>query len=370
MSGHLVRFPWRHQTLEPHEARTVAQRALSIPISDRAEKAAELHLEDPEQLLSLCELLHERLEASPSVVAADSRFFYNYIHSPERSIGSFDERDYYLGEFALLAGASLRILGSRAEARRWLERSEASFVLVTNASAHFARLAYQRLALRLEERNFEEVLELAEIWCENFIKLGLPDDALKCRFLEAIAWKETERYDDASRTFREIIDTARTIGNVRLAAIAAENLFQIYAFLGDTPKAIAAARETIPALRRLDNRVGLAKLQLGLGYLLRSQGNLGAAIDTYREAQKEFREIGMRADVATTHLVLADLLLDTGQNAQSEWEIRAALPIIDDLKLVPEGIAALSLLRESLRRRQIDRQALRSLNGYFEDLQS
>ena len=154
----------------------------------------------------------------------------------------------------------------------------------------------------------------------------------------------------------------------RPAAIASQNLFQIYAFLGDTERAFSAAQETIPALLRLNNRVGLAKLQLGLGYLLRAQGNLGRSIEAYRAAQKEFREIGMRADMAASHLVLADLLLDIGQSAQAEWEIRAALPVIDELELVSEGIAALSLLRESLRRRQIDRQALRSLNGYVEEL--
>jgi len=35
--------------------------------------------------------------------------------------------------------------------------------------------------------------------------------------------------------------------------------------------------------------------------------------------------------------------------------------------MVPEGYAALSLLQESLRRRQIDQNALRNLHGYFRD---
>ena len=65
--------------------------------------------------------------------------------------------------------------------------------------------------------------------------------------------------------------------------------------------------------------------------------------------------------------MIGDLLLEAGQDAQAEWEIRAALPIIDEEKMVPEGIAALSLLRESLRRRQIDKQALRELHGYFQE---
>jgi len=111
----------------------------------------------------------------------------------------------------------------------------------------------------------------------------------------------------------------------------------------------------------------LAKLRWCVGDILREQGKPGEAIEAYRAALHESEEVGIRGDVAALHLVLADLLLDTGQEAQAEWEIRAALPIIDEEKMVPEGIAALSLLRESVRRSQIDRKALRDLHGYFED---
>ncbi len=72
-----------------------------------------------------------------------------------------------------------------------------------------------------------------------------------------------------------------------------------------------------------------------------------------------------RADVASLHLVIADLLLKLGQERQAEWEIRSALPVIIEEKMVPEGIAALSLLEQSLKGRRIDRQALRDLHGYF-----
>jgi hypothetical protein len=51
-------------------------------------------------------------------------------------------------------------------------------------------------------------------------------------------------------------------------------------------------------------------------------------------------------------------------------EVLAALPIIDEEKMVPEGFVALSLLRESLRQQKINRQALRDLHGYFEELSS
>jgi tetratricopeptide (TPR) repeat protein len=306
----------------------------------------------------------------PSSVLADAEFFFHFLRSPERPIGKFDERDFFLGEMALLAGAAARFLAFRENAGDWLDRAETYFVLVHSSGSHVARVAYQRLALRLEERQFDAVLELAPRWVEAFSKLGLPGEALKCRFLEAISYKELQRMEDAKAAFHSIRSEASRLKNDRLSAIASENVFQIHAFLGETEEALSEARNALAALKRLDNRVGLAKLQLGVGYLLRSSGRLQQSIGAFRAAQREFGEIGMHADVAAIHLVLADLLLDASQPAQAEWEIRAALPVIDELKLVPEGIAALSLLRDSIRRRQIDRQALRSLNGYFEELKS
>jgi hypothetical protein len=46
------------------------------------------------------------------------------------------------------------------------------------------------------------------------------------------------------------------------------------------------------------------------------------------------------------------------------------LPIIDEEQMVPEGFAALSLLRDALRYQQVDRKALRELHGYFGDSQA
>ncbi len=369
MTADLIRFP-RKSVVSTQEAALAVGRIFHVPSDQRATKSDELRLEDPEVLLGICQYLRDRLETSPLSVRQEAVFFYGFLKEPERPIGSFDERDYYLAEFALIAGTACRVLALRDDARHWFDLAEANFVLAHNANAHFARLAYQRLALRIEERDFEQVLMLASHWATAFRRLDLPEDALKCRFLEAIAFKETERFDEAKRALEEIRDDALIMKNDRLAAIACQNLFQIHSFLGQADLAISVAQEVIPVFERLDNRVGLAKLQLGLGYLFRSQSRVSDALAAYRTAQSEFRQLGMHADVAGTHLVLADLLLDGGQPAQAEWEIRAALPVIDELKLVPEGIAALSLLRDSLRRRQIDRQALRSLNGYFEELGS
>jgi tetratricopeptide (TPR) repeat protein len=349
------------------EVRSVAERVLAMPIPERAERAQEWRLDDPELLLCICEVLRSRSDTSPASVRDDAEFFYLFLDQPRRNVGLCDEREYFLGEMALIAGTACRLLFRRGEARRWFDRAESVFVLTANGLANVARLSYQRLALHLEERQFEEVLELTPRWFDVFTKLELAEDAVKCRFLEGVALREVGKVSEAIEVFRDICSASEALGNVKLLAQAATGLAQFYRILGDFQEALSCARKALPLLQQLENRVTLAKLRWTVGSILREQGNLGEAVEAYRAALQESEEIGTRGDTAAIHLVLADVLLDAGFDRQAEWEIRAALPIIEEEKMVPEGFAALALLQESLRRRTIDRQALRNLHGYFRD---
>lgn len=61
------------------------------------------------------------------------------------------------------------------------------------------------------------------------------------------------------------------------------------------------------------------------------------------------------------------MLLESGKETEALTEIIAALPIVEEYKLVPEGVAALALLRESVRQQKVNHQALRDLHGFFEE---
>jgi tetratricopeptide (TPR) repeat protein len=366
MTGDVLRFP-RPLNLSSKEAANEAVRILQLPVSDRAATKERATLEHPETLLAICEMLRSKMETTPAVVQAESEFFYRFLESPSRPIGYFDEREYFLGEFALMAGAACRFQFRRDEARAWFDRAEAYLALAAGTSANVCRIAYQRLALALEERRLDEVLDLAPTWSKNAVRLGLVEEGIKFLFLKGGALRELDRIEEAIETFSEISTRASESGNVRLLAQAENGLAQFERVQGRLDQAMSHAQKALPLLTSLNSRVQLAKLRWCVGDILREQGNLAEAIDAYRDARNESEEIGLRGDLAAIHLVLADVLLQSGQDAQAEWEVRAALPIIDEEKMVPEGFAALSLLRESLRRRKLDRNALRTLHGYFKD---
>ena len=368
MTGRLLPFP-RRSTCSA-EGRAAARLVLDTPAPERLARLADLHLQEPETLLSICSALREQIDTSPSAALEEARFFYRFVEVPRRPVGLFDEREYFLGELALIAGTACRHLTLRDESRLWFDRAEAGFRSTLNPTAELSRLAYQRLALRLEERQLEAVLELVPPLIESFQKLNMLEDALKCRFLEGLAFMESGRLPDAIDVFRQVAREAEDLRSNKLLAHAYINLTQIHGILGETEEALSASQLAIPILSCLDDRIGLAKVQWGVANLLRGQGRIALAIDAYRIAQREFERIGMRADVAALSLVVADLLLESGQDQSASREVVAALPVIDELKMVPEGVAALSLLRDSLRHQKINRQALRDLHGYFEDLKS
>lgn len=364
MGGRLLRFPSR--PISSEEGIAAAHEALALPAASREARAASLRLEDPEVLLGVCGILRGELETSPEDVAREAEFFYRFLERPRRTIGVLDEREFFLGETALVAGTACRLLSRREDARRWFDRSEAWFRHTVNSVADWARLSYQRLALRVEEREFEEVLELVPLLVESFEKLEMGEEALKCRFLEGIVLMECDQPSRALETFRRIRAGARAMGNDQLLATALTNLAQLHGALGEAEEALDASRHALLVWRRLNNRVGVAKVHWGMGDLLRVKGQAGSAIEAYRSAQNAFAEIGMRGDVAALRLVVADLLLDLGQDEAARMEIVTALPAIDEIQMVPEGIAALALLRESVHGRSIDRAALRELHGYFD----
>lgn len=367
MTGSVRRF--RLRTLTSEQGRAMASRILETPISDRVAKASELHLGDPEVLLALFGMLRDRWQTEPAEVLAEAEFAYRYLRTlePDDPHGPMlgDELEYFLGEAARIAGTVCRNLSRREEARRWFDMGEGWFFQTANAVGNLAQLSYQKLALRTEERQFAEVLDLLPQLIRTFESLEMFEDALKCRFLEGQALRETDQLAKAIELFREIARQAKDLGKASLLGSAYVDLMQIHAFLGETEKAFDLACEATPLLRQFNNRIDLAKLQWGLAALLRGKGKLAEAVEAYRTAQREFAEIEMRADVAAIQLVVADLLLDLGQDAQARWEIQVALPVIDEFKLVPEGVAALSLLRKSLAGHRINREALRDLHGYF-----
>lgn len=351
----------------PDRSRSVStERFVEIPVEEKSFWAPEINFEDSEMLHASLKCLQTEIDGSPASVGADAESLFWSLKRLEPALEHADDRTDLLGEFAMLVGIAARVLFRRKDAREWFARAETNFALGGRASLNLGRLAYQRLALATEERRFEEVLRESPVLERELRELGLTEEALKCRFLEANALGETGQVHQAIGVCERICVMAEATENTRLLSLAFGNLAQFHRVAGDLASSLSYAQKALPYLQQETRyRVALAKLRWTVADIFREQGNRVDALKSYRSALTQMEEIGIRLDVVDLRLVIAELLLDEGSEREAEEEVRAALPIIDEEEMVPESMAALGLLRESLRRRQLDRGALRELHGYF-----
>src|SRR5437660_952631 len=107
-SARILRFPARRESagLTPFQAKEIAQAYLSLPSKHRPDV-----LSDADVLGAVCSLLREMWETDPSTVASEASSLYLSIAGGGPTLGLFDERDYFLGETALIAGTAYRFVG-------------------------------------------------------------------------------------------------------------------------------------------------------------------------------------------------------------------------------------------------------------------
>jgi tetratricopeptide (TPR) repeat protein len=368
LSAKILPFPSRRVSawLSPGEADFAARDFLAIPIDRRSDADRERYLGSPDILLAICSHLRLRRDLAPAVVETEALDAYRWISRPTCDLGLFDERDYFLGEVSLLAAAASRQLGKREEAFRWLDRAEAGFRHTMNPAPSMANVAYVRLALRYEMGRYVDVLELSPSLEAGFSRLRMHLEGAKCRLLRAMTLKQTGDHKSAIELLGEIRSEPAFSADPFLGARILAELGDSQQLEGRLDLAMTAFQEALSLLQGREVSLAKADLKLYVGGVHKALGALSDATEAFRDAQRDYQALGMRALVAYTHLVIAETLLEMRREREAEWEILAALPAIDEMKMVPEGLAAVALLRESVRQRKPDTSALQKLRAQLQ----
>ena len=366
-TARILQFPARAETpLNAAEALAEAQAYLGLLGTAGASERRVALLEAPDVLISVSALLREEaLSGNATSALEEAISLYRSISTSSRQLGSFDEKDYFLGDFALLAATASRLLGNRADADLWLDRAEAGFRHTVNPSPLLANVTYQRLALRCETGRYEDVIELSPMLSLSFAKLNMPIERAKCIYLEAVALKETGSLDAAVSRFESVTGADVSMRDPGLAGLALVNLADLHVSEGRDDMAGAAYSAALSLLAKAKRPAALAHLKAVMGETLQRQGRVAAAIASYQASVKDYQALGMRTWVAYVRLLLAQALLGAGYAREAEWQLLAALPTIDEEKMVPDGFAAVALLRESVRQRKTDPNALRELREHL-----
>jgi tetratricopeptide (TPR) repeat protein len=353
---------------QPSAERDCLEQFLATKASERSNYLIDEILSDVRRLFGICELLQRYRDVLPAKAATDASFFYEWI--TER--GSFipeSQRSYLLGTMAMLAGSSHRFLGQRESAANWLDLAHCYLSKLRNAQPELARLAYARLTLCYELRQFDLVLREVPFLLMRLRALELEEE-VKCLFLEAMALKESGSPKAALAKFLALEQRLIESDPCRLLGGVLSRIGELFSARGWHHGAMEIYQRALPVLSTSDRPSMVADLKATVGETCRDTGRLAMAIELYRDAISDYGELSLSTLAAYLRIVLAETLLLAGRPQEAEIEILAAIPTIEKERMVEEGFAALNLLRESVGRSQTDASSLRALREHLKgDLQ-
>ena len=338
---------------------------LAVPISSRTVDLRRC-LGNVDIIFGLCAELRERCEVEPAKAAEEASDLYDSLAGSSAGLGLFDERDYVLGDAALIAGTAFRHIGQRQDSERWLNRAENAFLHTVNPAPLLAKVSYARLTLWHDTHRFGEILERAPGLAMVFDRLGMARESAKCQLIEAIALREVGKTTAALDKLRSLTEPLAAAGNFALLGTVLMKSGEFHALDGSSEEALRDLEEALPHLDKANRPMMIAQAKFIVGGILRDSGQLQRAMLAYRAAIEGYRALRMQTWAAYTGVFLAETLLLAGRPREAEWEILAALPTIEEQKMVPEGLAAVALLRESVRRRKTDSNALRELREHLQ----
>jgi tetratricopeptide (TPR) repeat protein len=314
--------------------------------------------------MAICRELRALWDIEPARVADEAIDAYRWIENTDQ-LGVFDERDYFLGDLALIAGTACRHLGRLDEAEVWLDRADAAFSHTVHPAPNLANVRYARLALHLARARYLHVVDLAPALLDTFERLSMAREALKCGLVHGLALKCLGRRAEGLQVFERLAASAEAQGDRDLEALVKLHFGELLLAEGRTREAARTLKAGSKLVNSSRPSLQLAFLQAVLGEALQVEGHHEEAAIAFRASAITYRELSMPGWEAYIRLALAENLLATGDHRQAEWEVLAAIPAIQSQNLEPHAQVAVALLAKSVQARNTDSRALSEVRSYL-----
>jgi tetratricopeptide (TPR) repeat protein len=332
---------------------------LSLKAPERSEGLDSRFLSDPEAVLAACWRLGLEKNRAPATVGEEAMHAYAWL--TEHPLQDSDENAYLSGELALTVAGSLGHLGRYRESGLWAGLAENWFRKTAMPDPWLAKVQFTRLVALSLRHVPGSVLETISPVLANLRKFGHVSDLGKCRLLEALSLKDVGRLKEAMT----LLDSMRTDPTLRddplVFSLLLVNMGEISAGLGDMEEAHHFLSQASSWLAKADTAWAAANLRGVIGEILRDSGRLAEAAEAYGSAIEIYSRLQMSGYAAYYRLLRAEVLLLDGRGEEASPEIISAFPVLEREALVPDALAALALLRESLRRQKADPEALKAL---------
>jgi tetratricopeptide (TPR) repeat protein len=320
----------------------------------------------PEILHRACQRLSRSVGAQPAVTIDEAFRLFTWLSDSATSGPPFDEKDQLCGELALLLGRGYRLIGQLTTAQEWLQKARKHFRQTLSPVPMVLQVDCEQLIVDCDAKKYEQAFSRAETLARDCVRLGLRREWLRCQLVAAECAKclgHTRKARERLEGLRDELDlkehpTLLASTLVKLAnALALEDRYE---------EGTAVQAEALRVLSYIDAPMLRAEVKIVMAEGLRDRGLWEEAVALYRAGVQEYVDVGMSNFAAYARIILAESLLARNRYREAEQEILAALPTIEEQKMIPEGFAAVALLKESVRRRKTDPNALRELREHLQ----
>ena len=200
--------------------------------------------------------------------------------------------------------------------------------------------AYQQ-KLNESTRQYQLALALAN-------SIGDKSDALMAQDNLGVNFSLQGDFTAARKSFEDSVRTAEGIGDQAGIVEGLINLGSVSTLQGDLRKAKEDLEKSIAKARQLQLKSRLAMALAGLGDVLFAEDDLRGAEQSYQQSLAMRGELGEKGGMANSHVSLAILALENGQDAQAEALARDAAKEFETENDADQRTAAEDVLAQSL----------------------
>jgi tetratricopeptide (TPR) repeat protein len=314
---------------------------------------------DPEHVFQVLLCLQDQTDGAPQAVAATAASLYRELqaglHPSQRDVELF-----FLGSFARLAASALKHSADQRAAHEWLDLAELHFRTAADPEPELARVMFVRLATLYTIDRFDLVLRVVPVLDATFAKFGMEEDRVKGKILWASTLKAVGRLEEACGILQPLMK-ARSQISPALYGYVLRECGDLHLIAGDYDRGLAELKEAAKILEAENKLTGLPAVIGMIGFGYRAQGMLQEAIEFFMDSQNGYARLGMKPYEAYTGLLVAETLLAMGRSREAEVVVLSVLPSIETQGMIVNGIAAINLLREAIRRQRLNPQILRAI---------
>lgn len=356
------------RTLEEIHAEALWSSLRERPHDDQKQFIGSLsNLEGP----GFCHLLRQKsLEAG----RGDRKLGVHLAELALLSIDAIDPRYLDPRQHALLESQAWTTLGN-ARRLNWdlngaakdLARADQLLPAEDRGALPEAVLTMNKAGLLFFQQRPVEALELMDRVLPIFKQADAPQELAQASLMRAQLQQDMALvYEDLHRALA-LIDVKK---DPFLKLTTYHNMALALARLGRLPEAL----ELLPPARALatatSNHGMLLHLKWVEGVIADRSNQISLAEVRYEETRDGFLDLGRAGEAATVSLDLAILYAKQQRSAEVVAMVAQVIPLFDALKIHPQALVSLTLLKQALRSEQISLRGLQRIRSLAEGLQN